>query len=376
MEKEQEQKIDDNIENISPDDIIVEKSLKPVEIDKNIDYSKEQQIYDELLSKYQGDHEKAIFEFCYKTDIPYSENIVKLLFKGKQDSVLNQMPAIYISTIKADIDYKDVTFFAQLKQENFEEIYKQISTDRVLTEEDKKNRMSVIDILAYDPFKDEDPADKPNLYRSMASMLTESMRKDVPKANAAITIIRNYNIIAKYDKKIAEITKNADINEETQKILENCMKIKKTLQDTINTTAEKNAFTVKGIGNAGKGMLSDVMNQISEKGIDEGVTNFYDIATSKSIKEIASMSFQAQLEQAKCSNSDFLDIINNQRELVVKAQEKARDAEEALRLAKEKITKQELLQELESEYKKKGISEEEIRDFISREYDLYDSEKK
>ena len=73
------------------------------------------------------------------------------------------------------------------------------------------------------------------------------------------------------------------------------IKIQKTLQDNINTTAEKNAFTVKGVGSNGKGMLSDVMNQIEERGIDEGITNFYDIETSKSIEEVANISFRAQL---------------------------------------------------------------------------------
>ena len=36
------------------------------------------------------------------------------------------------------------------------------------------------------------------------------------------------------------------------------------------------------------------------------------------------------------------------------------------------IQKQKLLEELEGEYRKKGISEEEIQEFISREYKLWD----
>ena len=43
-----------------------------------------------------------------------------------------------------------------------------------------------------------------------------------------------------------------------------------------------------------------------------------------------------------------------------------------MRLAKEKIVKQQLLKELEKEYRKKGISEKEIDQFIQREYHLYD----
>jgi len=53
---------------------------------------------------------------------------------------------------------------------------------------------------------------------------------------------------------------------------------------------------------------------------------------------------------------------------------KAREAIEALRLAKEKIKKQKLLDELARDYRKKGISEKEIEAFIDREYHLYNPE--
>ena len=49
-----------------------------------------------------------------------------------------------------------------------------------------------------------------------------------------------------------------------------------------------------------------------------------------------------------------------------------KDSLEALRVCKGKITKQKLLEEREGEYRKKGISEEEIQEFISREYKLWD----
>ena len=50
----------------------------------------------------------------------------------------------------------------------------------------------------------------------------------------------------------------------------------------------------------------------------------------------------------------------------------ASDALEALRLAREKITKEELLDELAEDYRKKGISEKEIEEFVNRELNMYD----
>ena len=44
----------------------------------------------------------------------------------------------------------------------------------------------LIDVFAYDPFAGESESDKPQLYRDLAGMSNEAMRKDVAKQKAAI----------------------------------------------------------------------------------------------------------------------------------------------------------------------------------------------
>ena len=324
--------------------------------------------YDELLTKYEGANKKALFEYCFLNNIGYISKIVNELLKTPGPV---PMPDTYLSQKEAS-KFKDVTFFEQLRQENFEKIYGEDYAVSILDEEDKKNRLQVIEILGYDPFVGDAPEDQPQLYRDMTGMLTEAMRKDVAKARAALSVVRGYSNLDKYQKKINEIMRSGAVDDETQKQLDQYIKVQKTLQDSINQTAEKNNFTVKGLGNGGKGMLSDVMNQVEEKGIDEGIPNFYDIATSRSIEEIANISFKAQMNQISLSKTDYVDILTGQCELTKKSQRIASDALEALRLAKEKITKQELLDELAEDYRKKGISESEIEEFVKREFKLYD----
>lgn len=153
----------------------------------------------------------------------------------------------------------------------------------------------------------------------MTGMLTEGMRKDVAKAKAALAIVRSYNNLDKYQKKINEIMKAGQMDDETQKALDQLIKVSKTLQDSINQTAEKNNFTVKGIGTSGHGMLSDVMNRVNDYGIDEGIVNFYDIATSRAIEEVANISFKAQLNQVGLSKTDYADILSQQSKIVREA---------------------------------------------------------
>lgn len=332
----------------------------------------EQEEYQKIVLSYEGNHYKAIFEYCYKKNIPYVDEIANMLLKTNDDSVYAKMPGVYIDTVKADYRFNELDFFKQLKQNNFEKIYSEDLSLLSLSEDDKQNRLACLDIIGYDPFKDDLPSDRSQLYRDLAGMLTDNMRKDIAKQKACLNIVRSYQNIETYQRKISDITNSGQVDDDTQKQLDSYMKVIANIQASINQTAEKNNFTVKGIGSNGKGMLSDVMQQIEEKGIDEGITNFYDIATSKSIEEVAAISFKAQLNQVNLSKTDYADILTNQCEIVREAQRKAKDAIEAARLAKEKLTKQGLLIELEKEYRKKGIKEEEIQEFIDREYKMFD----
>lgn len=327
--------------------------------------------YVNLVTECKGDHIAAMFRYCFNHDIFYDSVLLRSMIL-KTPGFAELLPQSYIDIINANPKYDNKDFFSQLRRDNFEKIYQEDAKIGALDEETRKNRLAVIDILAYDPFKDDDIEDKPQLYRDMTGMLNEGMRKDVAKAKAALSVVRSYNNLEKYQKKINEIMKTGQVDDETQKQLDQLIKVQKTLQDSINTTAEKNNFTVKGIGVSGKGMLSDVINQIEEKGIDEGITNFYDISTSKAIEEIANISFKAQLNQINLSKTDYADILIGQVATVKEAQRKAKDAMEAARLAKEKLKKQKLLDELEADYRAKGIKESEIQEFIDREYHLYD----
>lgn len=345
--------IDDNIEAIS------QREYAPVPE------------FEELVEAYGNDRKKALFEYCYKHNIGYINKLVNRVISN----VPGGLPQAYIDLKELSPDFRDVTFFSQLRMDNFDKIYSTDYSISLLDEEDRKNRLQVIDILGYDPFKDDDQAEKPGLYRDMTGMLTESMRKDVAKAKAAIAFVRGYNNLEKYQRKINDIMKMDDIDEDTQERLDQYIRVQKTLQDSINQTAEKNNFIVKGLGSNGVGMLSDVINQVEEKGIDDGITNFYDIATSRSIEEVANISMRAQLNQINLSKTDYADILGLQSKMVHEAQAKAATAEEALRLCKEKLKKQELIDELAAEYRAKGISEDEIEEFIAREYHMYDDAK-
>ncbi len=333
----------------------------------------DQDSYLQLVQKYSGDHKKAIFEYCFKHNIVFSSETYDLLARHGNDETFSQMPQIYIDSIEADIRFQGLTFFDQLKMENFEQIYSEELKLLALTEDDKRNRQQIVNIIGYDPFEKNPVEDKPQLYRDLTGMLTDSMRKDIPRAKAAVEVVIGYNNIRKYQDRVNNLINNGQIDEDTQKQLDKHLEMIAKIQASVSATSEKNGFTnSRTLGSNGRGMLSDVMNTIDEHMYDAGITNFYDIATSESIRQIADTSSKSLLNQVKLTGQEYVDIIAEQNKIVHEAQTKMRAQREALRIAKSLIKKEELIEQLRQEYKKKGISEDDINEFIDREYHLWD----
>lgn len=328
--------------------------------------------YYQDMVKNGASSEDALFDYCYRYNVFYDSQLARhILFSSEK--ALEQMPELYIKYLEADPKYSGLTFRSQLKRENFEKVYSEDLSLLALSEDDKKNRQQIISIIGYDPFKEELQADKPQLYRDLTGLLTDNLRKDITKQKAAIEIVKNYSTIAKYQNRVSDLLKGGEVDPETQETIDNLLAMIAKIQAIINATSKENGFsTGKTLGNGGRGMLSDVMNQVETQYYDDGITNFYDQATSKSIGEVAEISFRAQMNQVKLSGTDYADILSQQAEIVKESQRVAKDSLEALRICRGKITKQKLLEELEGEYRKKGISEDEIQEFISREYKLWD----
>ena len=274
--------------------------------------------------------EDALFMFCFKRNYYYHQKILSQLIYVNKINIETDLPEAYLNALKNIPSIEGKTFFSQLKRANFEKIYSEDLNLLTLSEDDLKNRQQVMNIVGYDPFKDESIEDRPQLYRDLTGLLSDNLRRDITKQKSAIEIVKNYMTISKYQKRVTDLLQDTenDNQEQVDKLLQMIAKV----QAIINATTKENGFSSgKSLGKGGRGMLSDVMNQIDSQHYDDGVTNFYDQATSKSIQEIADISFRSQLAQVKLSGTDYADILAQQAELVKKSQRVARDATEALR---------------------------------------------
>ena len=366
-------KVEDFLTNEEMVDIAEACEDGQVDIQSDTEIKEESQEYLALVQKHSGDHKSAIFEYCFKNNIPFSEEDFNLVVKGGGDEAYAKLPQSYVDTVKADIRLNNVTFFDQLRLENFEHIYSEEMVVAGLPEESRKDREQIVKIIGYDPFAKNPLEDKPQLYRDLTGMLTDSMRKDVPRAKAAVEVVTGYNNIRKYQDKVNQLINSGQLDDDTQKQLDKHLEMIAKIQASVIAISEKNGFTnSRSLGSNGKGMLSDVMNTIDEHMYDPGITNYFDIATSKSIEQISDISVKSMLNQIKLTGQEYVEMLTEQNKIVHEAQSKMRALKEALRIAKSLIVKDKLIEQLKVEYRKKGISEEDIEEFINREYNMWD----
>jgi len=328
-------------------------------------------LYAELCRKNGGDASKALFEFCFHKNVFYNHKLAKPLVESTDDAVRNAMPAPYLEAIAARPEYDGLDFLSQIKRENFEKIYSEDLSLLTLSPDDRKNRQQILSIVNYDPFADEPDEDKPQMYRDLAGLLTDAMRRDIPKRNAAIEVVHDYTTIARYQRRKAAYELDDDGSSEKRKQIDNCVSMISKMQDTINKLTKENGFSAgRNVGANGRGGLSDVMTMCEERGYDKESANLYDIKTSAAIEQVATISFRALLNQVNFSGTDYAGILAEQCKKVREYREIALKSQEMARLACEKLEKQTLLEEYRAELSKKGISEEDIQEMVDREIDM------
>ena len=87
----------------------------------------------------------------------------------------------------------------------------------------------------------------------------------------------------------------------------------------------------------GAGTLTGMIKELSERGIYSAEVNLYDIETCEGMRQLANISNRSILEQIRLSESDYEDMLTEQRGLIQTYSDKANKFEEENRLLKVKM---------------------------------------
>jgi hypothetical protein len=189
----------------------------------------------------------------------------------------------------------------------------------------EKNRKDVIRLLGYDPFEGEKLEDQPLLYSQLIGYLDSGGdgNDDIMRTSSAITIVRGFSQQAKIDDKIAKAMANSSTNTSELKTL---LDAKKNLSATISQLVEQSCLSLKHNKNASKGenTWTGKIKKLKDIDLREAEVNGFDIGTCRGMQQVLEISDASIMKQLALDESEWSDMVAEQRQVIVDLQ-KQRD---------------------------------------------------
>ena len=185
----------------------------------------------------------------------------------------------------------------------------------------EKNRKDVIRLLGYDPFSGEKIEDQPLLYSQLIGFLDTGgeSNDDMMRVSSAITIVRGFSQQAKIDDKIAKAMANTTANTAELKTL---LDAKKNLSATISQLAEQSCLSLKHNKNASKGenTWTGKIKKLKDMDLRDAEVNGFDIGTCRGMQQVLEISDASILKQLRLDESEWSDMVADQRIMIVDLQ--------------------------------------------------------
>ena len=190
----------------------------------------------------------------------------------------------------------------------------------------EKNRRDVVRLIGYDPFEKEAEEDKPLLYAQLIGYIDgDGNNDDMTRILDCIEIVRGYLQMQKINdmsaKAFANLAKTGQSGE-----IKNYMDTKKKLADVISQLAEQSCISQKHNKNAKKGenTWTGKIKKLKELNLREAEVNGFDIGTCRGMQQVLEMSDASIMKQLALDESEWSDMVADQRKLLVDTQ-KERD---------------------------------------------------
>jgi hypothetical protein len=194
--------------------------------------------------------------------------------------------------------------------------------DQEIYETYLKNKNSVIRLLGYDPFDAEAENDKPLLYSQLVGYLDMGgENEDMMRNSSAITIVRGFLQQAKLDDMIAKSMATIGAEGRAGEI-KSLLDSKQKISSTITNLAEQSCLSLKHNKNASKGenTWTGKIKKLKDIDLRDAEVNGFDIGTCRGMQQVLEISDASILKQLRLDESEWSDMVAEQRQLLVDAQ--------------------------------------------------------
>lgn len=294
--------------------------------------------WDENRAEFGLCTKKSVMEALEYIDKPFLENVWNSAYADWADDTKEKRRTTiwdsYIRTIGM-VQYRGMrwrdgdifqTYIEDAKQvaaleSGNKEGAKTLLDSQEVNSEFEKNRKDVIRLLGYDPFEGEKLEDQPLLYSQLIGYLDAGGdgNDDMMRTSSAITIVRGFSQQAKIDDKIAKAMANTNVNASELKTL---LDAKKNLSSTISNLAEQSCLSLKHNKNASKGenTWTGKIKKLKELNLREAEVNGFDIGTCRGMQQVLEMSDASIMRQLNLDESEWSEMVAEQRQLLIKVQ--------------------------------------------------------
>ena len=300
-----------------------------------------------LMTEYSNRYgeQTALMICCALLDIPFYATTYKSIIQN--NAIFNV--GLYTRLLNGR-QYQYKTFLNSIVEKQLtksdEEVKEEIESR--WSKSDKQNMNFVISTVGYDPFDNCGMTDNDRKYcfNILAGYCdSDGIKEDGHKIQSVVQITQSQLQCRKLDEFInAELLSNHP--DETR--IKNLTTTKKQLLDSIAKIAQDNNLSSAYNDNSKKGAntLSSKMKEMYQSDFEQIKVNLFDIKTAEAMKQIADLSNQSIMEQLSFDSNDYTDMIKEQREMILKYENKQSEIEEENRILKNKI------QELENKKKR------------------------
>ena len=290
-------------------------------VDKNGDEHEVTKESAQLALRYLN---KPFISSLWDASIQESENLVSARVKYSPWTA-------YIKNVQM-VNYIGMTYF---DSDMFKEkiIYEDEKTLQQIVEEAAgadtmddylRNKKDVVKLLGYDPFDSEAISDQPFLYSQLVGLIDAGgdQNDDMLRNSSCVSIVRGFLQSQKIDNTITKMmgdTKNIERNSATIKSLQDS---KQKITSMITNLAAESCISLKNSKSAKKGenTWTGKLKKIKDLDLREGRVNGFDLETAKAMRQVMDASNASILSQLRLDESDWSDMVAEQRETIVKLQ--------------------------------------------------------
>lgn len=270
--------------------------------------------------------DKPFLNSVWDASVQESENLVA--GKAKSNPAMAYFKNIQMVQY-VGMTYKDSDMFKE------KIIYEDEKTPQMIIEEHAgldtyddyiKNKKDVVRLLSYDPFEQEAVSDQPFLYSQLLGLLDAGgdENDDMMRNASAISIVRGFLQSSKIDNAIANLMINIKDIDKNSATIKSLQESKSKITGVIKDLAAESCISLKNNKNAKKGenTWTGKIKKIKDLDLRQGRVNGFDIETSKAMRQVMDLSHKSILQELKLDETDWSDIVAEQRDMIVKLQRK------------------------------------------------------